>query len=111
MRTARIRHAGEFNLNDKWIPFESEQHFSARPPAVVWDAKMRMNSLMNVGVRDAYLGGQGSMLAKGLSLVTMMNVSGDEKLASGALQRYLAESAWLPFPALWLRLPRLQTSA
>lgn len=96
VRTARIRHTGEFNLNDKWIPFESEQHFSARPPAVVWDAKMRMNPLMNVGVRDAYLGGQGSMLAKVLSLVTMMNVSGDEKLASGALQRYLAESAWLP---------------
>ncbi len=32
VRTARIRHAGEFNLNDKWIPFESEQHFSALRP-------------------------------------------------------------------------------
>ena len=42
--TARIRHAGEFNLGDEWIPFESEQHFSSDPPAFVWDANMRMNS-------------------------------------------------------------------
>jgi hypothetical protein len=52
VRTARIRQSGEFNLNGKWIPFESEQHFSTDPPAYVRDAKMRMNSLMNIRVRD-----------------------------------------------------------
>jgi hypothetical protein len=95
-QTARIRHKGEFNLNDRWIPFESEQHFSKNPPGFVWDAKMRMNPLMNVRVRDGYSGGQGSMLAKMFGLYTVMNAEPDEKLAAGALQRFLAESVWQP---------------
>jgi hypothetical protein len=96
VRTARIRHAGEFNLNDKWIPFASEQHFSTHPPAFVWDARMKMNSLMNVRVRDAYLNEQGLMQAKIFGLFTVMNAEPNKKLAAGALQRYLAESAWQP---------------
>jgi hypothetical protein len=31
IRTATIRHTGQFCLNNKWIPFASIQHFSARP--------------------------------------------------------------------------------
>jgi hypothetical protein len=98
IRLARIKHEGEFNLNDKWIPFESKQHFSTNPPAFVWDAKMRMNPLMSVNVRDGYSNGHGSMLAKIFALFTVMNAPGkrDEKLAAGALQRYLAESVWQP---------------
>ena len=98
IRTARLRHAGEFNLNDKWIAFESEQHFSGNPPAFVWDAKMRMNPLMSVRVRDGYKDGRGAMLAKIYGLFTVMSAPGerDEKLAAGALQRFLAESVWLP---------------
>lgn len=97
VRTARIRHVGKFNLNDKWIPFESVQDFSANPPAFVWDAQMRMNPLMPVRVRDSYANGKGMMQAKIFSVFTVMNADGDdEKLASGALQRYLAESAWQP---------------
>lgn len=97
IKTARIRHAGEFNLNGKWIPFESEQHFSANPPAFVWDAKMRMNPLVNIRVRDDYSGGQGSMTAKIFVAFTLVNAdSSDEKLAQGALLRFLAESVWLP---------------
>ncbi|MDQ3255309.1 MAG: hypothetical protein M3R15_15660, partial [Acidobacteriota bacterium] len=96
IRTARIRHEGEFNLNDKWIPFASTQDSSAHPPGFVWDADMRMNQLMNVRVRDGYVAGRGSMTAKVLSLVTMMDAHDDPKLDAGALQRYLAEAAWLP---------------
>jgi hypothetical protein len=97
VRTAKIRHAGEFNLNEKWIPFESEQHFSTNAPAFVWDAKMRMNPLMNVRVRDGYSGGRGSMTAKIFAAFTVVNAdSSDEKLAQGALLRFLAESAWQP---------------
>jgi len=58
---------------------------------------MKINSLMNIRVRDGFRNGQGSMRAKILSLFTVMNAGGaDEKLAAGALQRYLAESVWLP---------------
>ena len=94
---ARIKHTGEFNLNDKWIPFESIQHFSSNPPAFVWDAKMQMNSLMSVRVRDGYSAGKGLMLAKIYGLFTVADAdSNDNKLASGALMRFLAESAWQP---------------
>lgn len=96
VRAARIRHAGEFSLNGKWVPFESRQHFSTNPPAFVWDAKMRMNPLASVRVRDGYLDGRGSILAKVLALFTVADSAGGEHLASGALQRYLAEAAWLP---------------
>lgn len=57
VRTAQIRHKGEFNLNDEWIPFDSTEHFSAQPPGFIWDADMRMNQLINVRVRDGYLSG------------------------------------------------------
>ena len=94
---ARIKHAGDFNLNDKWIPFESIQHFSSHPPAFIWDAKMQMNPLMSVRVRDGYSDGKGLMLAKIFGLFTVANAdSNDEHLASSALMRFLAESAWLP---------------
>ena len=97
IHTARISHAGEFNLNEKWIPFNSEQHFSAIPPMFVWNANMKMNPLMNVLVRDGYSSGQGSMTAKIFGLFTVMNAdSSDERLAQGALLRFLAEAAWQP---------------
>lgn len=96
IRTARIRHEGEFNLNDKWIPFTSTQNFSAHPPGFIWDADMKMNRLMNVRVRDGYVAGRGSMTAKVLSLVSVMDARDNPKLDAGALQRYLAEAGWLP---------------
>jgi hypothetical protein len=97
IRVARLRHAGEFYMNDSWIPFESEEFFSARAPAFVWDAKMKMSPFLSVRVRDAYQNGQGLMQAKVFSLFTVMNAGGrDEKLAAGELQRYLAEAVWLP---------------
>ena len=97
IQTARIQHKGEFQLNGKWIPFESVEHFSANPPAFLWDAKMSLNPLMSIRVRDGYSSGQGSMVAKIFSVYPVVSAGGkDERLALGALQRYLAESAWQP---------------
>jgi len=96
IRTARIRHEGEFCLNDKWIPFASTQHFSSHPAAFVWDAKMEMNPFLNVRVRDSYLNGRGAMSAKVLSLISVMDARDDTNLDAGSLLRYLAEAAWLP---------------
>ncbi len=96
IRTARLQQQGEFWMNGKWIPFTSEQYFSATPPGMVWDADMRMNPLLNVRVRDAYVAGQGSMQGKLLALMPMVNEQGGAELKAGALQRYLAEAVWLP---------------
>lgn len=96
IRIARIQQQGEFRLNDKWIPFEATQHFSASPPGMVWDAGMKMNPLLNVRVRDAYVAGQGSMQAKALSLLSVVDEHDKAELNVGAMQRYLAEASWLP---------------
>jgi hypothetical protein len=96
VRRARIHQQGEFWLNDKWIPFTATQQLSASPPAMVWDAEMRMNALMSVRVRDAYVTGRGSMRAKMLALMPVVDEHDKAELNAGALQRWLAEAAWLP---------------
>lgn len=96
IRVAEIKHKGEFNMGDKWIPFESTEHFSTNPPAFIWDSDMTMGSLMSVRVRDAYFQKKGSMLGKIFGLYAMVDAKDNEKLDAGALQRYLAESGWQP---------------
>ncbi|HSF39364.1 MAG TPA: DUF6544 family protein [Thermoanaerobaculia bacterium] len=97
-RRARIEHVGEFRsaLDAPWSPFTSVEHFTADPPGFLWDAKIRMAPLTTVRVRDSYLDGRGSMLGKVAGLIPVVDQSGSPELASGALQRYLAEAVWLP---------------
>lgn len=98
VRTARVEHAGEFrtSLDAPWSPFRSVQHFSADPPGFVWDARIDMMPVLGVRVRDSYLGGEAGMLGKVAALVPVVNERGSPEIASGALHRLLAESAWLP---------------
>lgn len=96
IRTARIQQLGEFWMKSKWIPFTAQQYFSATPPGMIWDADMQMNALLNVRVRDAYVGGQGFMQGKLLALLPVIDEQGNEELKAGAMQRYLAEAVWLP---------------
>jgi hypothetical protein len=98
VRGARIEHSGDFRtgLEARWSPFHSVQHFSARPPAFVWDAKIRMAPLTSVRVRDHYLGGAAGMLGRVAGIVTVVDESNSATLASGALHRAFAERPWLP---------------
>lgn len=98
IRAARIEHAGELRsgLDAPWAPFTSVQHFSADPPGFVWDAAIHMSPLITVRVRDGYFQGTGSMQARIASVIPVVNAQGGKELAAGALQRYLAESAWFP---------------
>ncbi len=96
IRTATIRHEGQFCLNKKWIPFVSTQHFSARPAGFVWDAKMKMNALIDLSVRDSFLQGRGAMSVRVMSLFSLVDAHDYPNLDAGALMRYLAELAWLP---------------
>jgi hypothetical protein len=98
IRTATIEHAGEFRsaIGSPWAPFTSVQHFSTDPPGFVWDAAIHMAPLMTVRVRGGYFQGTGSMQARIASVIPVVNAEGGSEFASGALQRYLAESAWFP---------------
>lgn len=99
VRLARVTHKGEFLTSrgkSPWSSFKSTQHFSARPAGFVWDAGISMTPLMQVRVRDVYLQGRGSMQARLLALLPVMDESGRTELDAGALQRYLAEAVWFP---------------
>jgi hypothetical protein len=99
IRSANLTQVGEFQVDkedNSWSQFEAKQYFSANPPSMVWDARIRMAPLLDVQVRDAYMVGQGSMQAKILALVPVVNEHSKPELNAGALQRYLAELVWLP---------------
>jgi hypothetical protein len=98
-RSGRLTQVGEFRLDaseESWRPFRATQHVAFDPPGFVWDARIRMAPLISVRVRDAYVGGRGSMRVKLLSLMTLVNEHSKQELSRGALQRYLAEAVWFP---------------
>jgi hypothetical protein len=99
IRGVRATQKGEFRSEDAehaWRRFTAVQTFGTRPPGFVWDARIDMGAGVAVLVRDAYSGRRASMQASVLGLVPVVDVSGTPELASGALQRYLAEAAWFP---------------
>ena len=98
IRTARIHWTGEMRLQPDapWSPYTAEQRFTSSPPGFVWDATVRMMPLVPVRVRDSYVGGEGRMLGRLASVVTVVNVAGTPEMAQGALARWLGEAAWLP---------------
>jgi hypothetical protein len=97
IRGARIEHRGEFAQKPgAWAPFISVQDFTVHPSGFVWSASIRMAPGVKVYVRDSYLDGAGAMLAAAAGLVPVAKQAGTPQMASGALARFLAESAWMP---------------
>ncbi len=97
--TARVSQGGEFltsQENEAWRPFTAMEHFTASPPAYVWDAHIRMALLMRLRVRDGYQAGKGSMEAEANGVIPVFDEKGGQELNSGSLQRYLAEAVWFP---------------
>jgi Family of unknown function (DUF6920) len=94
---ARFGQKGEFATKPgKWRAFRGVEHFTVVPPAFIWDASIRMVPLVPVRVLDSYADGYGSMNGRLASLVTVVNAAGNAEIAQAALQRYLAEAAWMP---------------
>ena len=99
VRGVRLSQAGHFRLgqaDNTWQPFTAIQVFSAIPPAFVWDARIRFAPGVHVHVRDSYRAGVGAMRGEVLGLLPIVNAHGTPEMASGALQRYLAEAMWFP---------------
>jgi hypothetical protein len=110
--SARIEHEGTFLLRPPsgWRPFRSTEHLVSHPPGFLWDAGIQAAPGLVVRVRDASIGGVGSMRASLLGILPVAAVEGTPDLAQGALLRWLAEAAWMPtalLPSagiLWLPL-------
>ena len=98
IHTARIEWRGEFQRTPGggWSPFTAEQHYTTSPPGFVWNAAIRMAPFIPMRVRDSYLGGAGSMMGRLGGIATIIDERGTRELASGALTRWLGETAWFP---------------
>jgi hypothetical protein len=97
--SVRLSQDGKFRMGDaedSWRPFAATQNFSPRPPAFVWDARIRFAPSLCIHVRDTYLAGAGKMRAELLGLVPILDVHDTPEIAAGALHRYLAEAVWFP---------------
>jgi hypothetical protein len=99
VRAVKLIHEGTFNLgtsDERWLPFVSNQVVVTSPPGFDWDAKVRMGPGASVFVHDAYLDGEGILLAKLLGLVSVADLRGTPEMAQGELLRFLAEAPWYP---------------
>ncbi|HEX7667535.1 MAG TPA: DUF6544 family protein [Polyangiaceae bacterium] len=98
--TVRLRQQGKMRATPHgiWMNVNAEQYFSLDRPGFVWIVDARYLGLPVHG-RDMYAAGEGSLIIKLGSCVDLVNAS-DAKIASGALQRFLAESVWFPSAAL-----------
>jgi hypothetical protein len=115
-----VKHTGTFNMSqtgEQWKPFTSTQHVITQPPGFVWDARVRLVPAMNVFVQDAYVAGEGVLVAKLLGLLTVMRQPSTPELAQGELMRFFAETAWYPTALLpsqgvvWEAIDDTQASA
>jgi hypothetical protein len=81
------------------------QYFTADPPGFVWWGRVRAAPGIWIDARDQAVNGEGHMLVRAESTVTLADVRGPE-LDQGALLRLLGEATWLP---TLLRDPRFVT--
>jgi len=84
----------------KWQKASAEQYFTTEEPAFIWKVDMQMMPLIKVKGRDMFSEGKGEMMMKIFGLFPVVNQRNNEKINSGALQRYLAEIVWFPSAAL-----------
>ncbi|WP_431299706.1 DUF6920 family protein [Tabrizicola sp. BL-A-41-H6] len=99
VRSVRMAHVGTFNMGsgvDTWKPFTSEQWVEVARPGFVWDGRIGIAPGMPVRVHDAYVAGEGVLVAAVLGLLPVAHMRGTRDLAEGELMRWLAEAAWYP---------------
>jgi uncharacterized protein DUF6920 len=97
IRGANLTQTGEFRTGpkNKWRPFHAMESFSIDQPAFSWNATIRIWSFLKMTVQDAYCDGQAATHGK-IGAVELFRVHNDLRLATAALQRFLAEAPWFP---------------
>jgi hypothetical protein len=94
-----VAHVGTFNMGEdqpQWKPFRSHQRVVMQQPGFVWDARIALGPGLSVRVHDAYLAGEGVLIASLLGLVRVLKMGSSPELAHGELLRFFAEAAWYP---------------
>jgi hypothetical protein len=99
-----------------WMPFMAHQYFDVARGDFIWTTRANMMPLVYMDGRDKYIGGEGEMLIKLLSLVPIVNDGHNEQMNSGSALRYLGELCWFPSAALepfvvWQAIDSLRAKA
>jgi len=99
--SAHLQQIGEMRTapDGKWMPVKAEQWFKTEKPGFVWVADVKAALGIYLAGRDKYENGEGHMLIKLLSLITVADAKGKET-GQGAMLRYFAEIIWFPSAAL-----------
>lgn len=84
----------------KWMAFEAEQLVNLHRPAFIWDTEVEMAPLIKLYGRDKLIDGEGEMLIKLLSLLTVVDEGPGEEMNTGSMLRFLGEICWFPSAAL-----------
>ncbi|MGY5848829.1 DUF6544 family protein [Salegentibacter sp. F14] len=83
-----------------WMPFRATQYVNVHAQSFIWTARVNPGSFIYFDGRDKLMRGEGEMLIKLFSLFPVVNEYDNEKIDSGAMQRFLAEICWFPTAAL-----------
>jgi hypothetical protein len=95
--SACIGWKGNFSMRPhQWSAFTATQHYWVQPPGFVWDACIRMASVLPVLVRDSYTDHRGALRAAIGGIVKVADAGGTPDIAKGELLRYLGEAVWFP---------------
>lgn len=99
--TVRLRQTGEMRTTAEqaWMPFTADNYYTVEEPGLIWHADVKAAPLVHLVGRDMFYQGQGHMLIKLFSLITVADGRGKE-IDQGSLVRYLAEIAYFPTAAL-----------
>ena len=99
---ARIRQRGKMRLkpDERWMEFEAVQYFDLQKPGFVWSVNVEMTPPLYMDGRDKFEQGQGEMLIRILSLITVVNERNNDKITTSTMLRYLGEISWFPSAAL-----------
>lgn len=99
--TVRLRQEGALRTSPggAWMPAHALQYFSVDEPAFVWRVETAIAGIVPISGRDRLAGGRGAMQILAGALVPIVDVD-DDKIALGAMLRYLGEIIWFPSAAL-----------
>ena len=100
--SVRLLQEGEMKTSPdgKWMPFTAVQYFNCDNPSFVWKTRVKPLPLTFLNGRDKLINGEGQILIKLFSLITVVNEGKNEKINAASMQRYLAEMCWFPSAAI-----------
>ena len=96
--SVRLKQKGRMRIKSggKWMSFSAVQYFNTNDPSFIWTTRVKVLPAVYFDGRDKLYRGEGEMLIRVQSLFNVVNEKGNEKINSGSMLRFLAETAWFP---------------